>query len=103
MNKATEKQLSLLHGKVAESMSAALDQSSMAVYLIDKYGNDLPDKVLSFLNDCSNVNPSLLTAITKFLKDNNISVDIEGNDALSGLEESLARKKATVTSIPLED
>lgn len=102
MDRATEQQLATLHGKVAESMTAALDNSSRAIYLLSKH-EDLPKDVKKFLMDASDVNPSLLTAITKFLKDNNISADMDQNNALSTLKDSLDRKKASVTKLPYGD
>lgn len=105
MTKASERELSALHGAVARSMQASLESTDVALGLLEKYKDaDLPGDIYKFLREASIVNPSLLTAITKFLKDNNISSDIEEDNALSALQNSLNRKKTgTVTSIPFEE
>jgi len=110
MGKATESQLATLHGKVAEVMTAALDQSDRAANLLDKYrsesfkeGDKLPADILRFLEDTKEVNPSLLTSATKFLKDNNISCDASEDSRVSELQEKLRNKrKGTVTSITFD-
>lgn len=103
MSKATEDVLSLLHGKVAETMIDALDQADRAAGLLIKHGDDLPNDVIRFLEESREVNPSLLTSATKFLKDNNISCDPADDEQLSELEERLKQKRNNVTSIPLAD
>lgn len=110
MGKATEDQLAVLHGKVAETMTAALDQSDKANALLIKYsghkfeeGESLPTDIMKFLEDTREVNPSLLTSATKFLKDNNISCDAADDEKLSELEERLKKKrKGNVTDISFE-
>lgn len=98
MSKATEKQLSTLHGKVAETMVSALDQADNAALLLDKYHGDreeeLPADVRLFLQSCREIHPSLLTVATKFLKDNNISCDAASDEELTDLEQRLAKKRA---------
>ena len=102
MSKASEKKLSDLHGKVAQCMLEALDQSNKASLLIERYKDDLPNDVQAFLMQCRDINPALLTSATKLLKDNNISCDITEDDQLSSLKEELANKKARVSSISFE-
>lgn len=102
MTKATEDQLSLLHKRVAETMIAALDQSATALLLLDEYRDKLPAKVVDFIEECAEVSPSLLTSATKFLKDNNISVDMDQNGELSDLQEKLKEKRTKLRSIPVE-
>ncbi len=107
MSKATEDQLAVLHGKVAETMTAALDQADQAALLLSEYGKHvfkegetLPSAILKFLRETKEVNPSLLTSATKFLKDNNISCEPVDDEKLSELEERLKRKrKGNVTEI----
>jgi len=108
MSKATEHELSALHKRVAETMTAALDQSEKALRLIAKYNareEKLPKDIIAFLEDAAEVNPSLLVAATKFLKDNNISCDPAEDDNLKSLEEKLKNKKqkGNVTSIPFTE
>lgn len=108
MSKATETELSTLHRKVAESMISALDQSDRATRLLLKYvGGDemvLPDDILRFLEEVKEVNPSLLTSATKFLKDNNISCDMGEDENLSELENRLKEKRrGNVAQISFDD
>lgn len=107
MTRATEDTLAQLHGKVAKTMIAALDQADRASSLLMKYSvteEGLPDDVRRFLEDACEVNPSLLTSATKFLKDNNISCDPAEDEDLAELQNRLKEKKrSNVTSIPLKD
>lgn len=106
MDKATETQLSALHGHVASTMTAALNTSAQAEKLLRKYEDAaIPGEVIRFLEQATVVNPSLLTAITKFLKDNDISCDIGSSDDLQELEASLARKRkgGSVTRLSFDD
>ena len=109
MSRATEDQLAKLHNRVAETMIAALDQADRAAHLLIKYTVDeeteLPSDVRKFLEDSQEVNPSLLTSATKFLKDNNISCDPAEDEHLSDLESRLKKKKTkgNVTQIGFED
>ena len=106
MTKATEDQLAALHGKVAENMISALEQADEATALLVKYYDDknLPSDVRKFLSKIQVVSPSLLTAITKFLKDNNISSDVTEDENLSELQKRLSEKrKGNVTSISFTD
>ena len=104
--KATEDQLGQLHGKVAEVMTAALAQSETAAYLLSiprEENEKIPLDVILFLEKCKEVNPSLLTAATKFLKDNNISADPTTSTELSELEKTLASRQpsAKVSDVPI--
>lgn len=108
MSRATEDQLATLHGKVAETMTAALDQADRAASLLIKYATDdpgLPNDVKRFLEDTREINPSLLTSATKFLKDNNISCDPAEDSKLQELEGRLKakRQQGSVTSIKFDD
>ena len=106
MTRATEDQLAILHRKVAETMTDALDQADIAARLLAKHKDeDLPKGIVRFLEDCREINPSLLTSATKFLKDNNISCDPAEDSAVGELEERLKkrRKQGNVTSILYEE
>lgn len=108
MSRATEDQLAQLHRKVAETMVAALDQSDRAGHLLAKYAleDTLPRDVQKFLEDAREINPSLLTSATKFLKDNNISCDPGEDENLAELEDRLKRKRTTkgnVTNIAFDE
>ena len=83
---STEQALGNLHNKVTE----------LFVKVLDEY-EDTPELA----------NPAMLGAITKFLKDNTITLESEALDELSEMEERLAAKKRnrpnlkSVTTLPL--
>lgn len=93
MTKATDKLLGELHGKLATSMLEALKASDQAKALLDEYADELPGAVTAFLSKHADANPALLTAVSKFLKDNSITCAIEDNDEMSELEQRLAKKR----------
>lgn len=97
MTKATEKTLAELHGKLAISMMRALEESEQAQVLLDIYLEELPDEVADFLREKAQDNPSLLTAIGKFLKDNKITCAAEDSDELNELAETLRNKRGRRT------
>ena len=101
----TEKQLALLHKKLSITMLAALDSSDEALSLLGKYGSELPDQVTEYLEKQCAINPSLLQAVSKFLKDNDITCPQDESHELSTLEQRLKNKrKSTVSNIVhLED
>lgn len=101
---ATDRELSVLHKRVADVMLNSLEQQSTAqtllraVLLIDT--SELPvdaqntmHSVIDFLDKASDVNPALLQAVTKFLRDNNITAEVEETPELKRLEGILAQKK----------
>ena len=105
MTKATDTTMGKLHGKVAEAMINAIDQADCAVGLLAKERDGvLPDDVIDFLEELTEVSPSLLTAAAKFLKDNHITSDVEQDDAMDDLKTKLAgKRKASVTRLAFED
>ncbi len=103
MSKASEQKLSALHGHVADALITSIGQADLAVVLLAKHP-DLPAGVKTFLENCSDVHPSLLTVATKFLKDNHISVDGEDSTELGELEKQLKdnRKKSKINDISIQ-
>lgn len=105
--RATEDQLAALHKRVAETFIAALEQSEEAnLLLVTEWDTPLPTRVMNFLRDCAATNPSLLTAATKFLKDNSISADPGADEGIGELQQQLADKrnknKGNISRIPLD-
>lgn len=101
MAKASNKDLALLHKRVAETLLASLNDSETASDLLNEYGDELPSKVKYFLEEISRVNPALLTVATKFLKDNDISADGADED-LDELQSKLNNKRrANISSLPI--
>lgn len=103
MSRATEDQLAVLHAKVAETMIASLDQADRALVLLLKDRDvDLPKDIVRFLEDVKEVNPTLLTSATKFLKDNNISCDASESSELDELQASLKEKRSNIRNIKFD-
>lgn len=94
MSKATETELSGLHRAVAAAFASSLGSHSEAQRLLVEYSDELPDEVRDFLLGIETPSPAILTAATKFLKDNNITCAIEDSPELSEVEKSLAEKRA---------
>jgi|TARA_R110000851_G_scaffold109020_2_gene230871 hypothetical protein len=109
MSKATEDLLGELHGRVAKSIIDALEQSSTALWLLEKKREDepIPEDVKKFLYTISDVSPALLQAATKFLKDNSISCDASESDELDELKTQIAERrnqhKAKVAELGFKD
>ena len=94
--KATDKELGELHGLLAKAMKDALRASDEAKELLEaciEGGEELPLGVEAFLERASSANPSLLTAIAKFLKDNNITAAVEDSDDMTELQQRLKDKR----------
>lgn len=106
MSRATETDLAALHGQLAKTFVSALNQCERASTLLEVERDEpLPDDIIDFLESFVDVNPSLLTAATKFLKDNNISADPGEDSGLDELKKELAQKRkgGKVLNIPLQD
>lgn len=101
MSKASDKELGLLHGELARAYIKALQGSNTAAALLEEYREDLPLAVITFLSEYAEANPSLLTSVAKFLKDNDITCNIDDSQELSELQQTLSKKpkRATVMSI----
>lgn len=102
MTKASEKELSTLHSQVAKAMSKALEDANTAEFLLRYYDAEetqetIPSKIRDFLEEAATVSPSLLTAITKFLKDNEITAQPE-DEEMNSLAERLKNKPRRSTS-----
>lgn len=93
MTSATEKELSDLHKKVAKVLLNQLESNDKAKYLLNEYNAELPEEVLEYLYKQTDASPALLTVVTKFLKDNNITAVVEEDETLSELDKRLAAKK----------
>jgi len=91
-NAATEGKLGQLHAKVADVMLSVLNSYDTMQRVVEEKlttlegGEELPQLV--------EPSASLLGAITKFLKDNDVTCQPEENAALSDLERRLEHKRA---------
>lgn len=91
---ATSKELAALHKKISAAMLKALEANERAEALLSEYGAELPEPVSDFLDELCTTNPALFQAVTKFLKDNDVTCQIEEDETTSALQQRLAKKKA---------
>jgi hypothetical protein len=93
MTAATDKELSDLHNKVAKVLLQKLDSSDQATLLLAEFSDDLPEEVVEYLEKQMDASPALLTVITKFLKDNDITAVVDESKELTDLDRRLAEKR----------
>lgn len=87
MTKATESNMAALHGAVARVLTdQVLSQEAKVDY--NEEGEMVDTGELVY-----NASPATIAAAIKFLKDNNITVDIEENKDMNNLREALAKKQ----------
>lgn len=102
MTKATDKVLGQLHGKLAASMLKALEAADEAANLIEEFSEEIPPEVYAYLEKQRDASPALLTAVSKFLKDNDITCAIEDTPEMTELAQTLAQKRRVSTLVPVE-
>lgn len=93
---ASETKLGLLHEKVAEVLSDALDGDELPGWV-----EVLPESGEEIVHEAKRMAPSaaIIAAATKFLKDNNITATPANNSAVNELVEKFkAKQKANVAS-----
>jgi len=101
---AKEHTMGNLHDRIArvfEKVLATYEKRLDAVDGLDATVTaDLGEDMLSLLmGDNIMPNPAMLAAVTKFLKDNDISYDTEEVEKLSATEERLAARRAKRTNL----
>jgi hypothetical protein len=95
---APEHMLSALHAQIARVMKKELDVYEAAQNWYLKWDGQPvmdEDEDTPVFPEPPTMPPALLSAITKFLKDNDITAAAEDSDELSELEEALANKRKT--------
>lgn len=95
-NAATSAVLGDLHKKVATIMIKTLDNFEVQAELAQaamQAAKDDPDAILD-IPEVHEPSAALLGAITKFLKDNDVTCNDETDETRSKLEERLAAKRA---------
>ena len=94
---ATEKTLGFLHNKIATVFSKVLDKYEDRLDAVERLQSgdaELEQELLEQLLEADLFpNPAMLAAISKFLKDNEITMDSEEVDRLSDQERRLAERK----------
>lgn len=87
MSKASESKLSELHGVVAEVLTAQVGRLEEET-TFNEEGEQVSTGVM-----VHTASPATLAAAIKFLKDNSITCDIETNENMNNLRETLAKKQ----------
>ena len=104
---ASDTKLGLLHSRVAEVMLNALTSADTAAILLETFRDQLPTEVIAYLSIQTDVNPALLQAVTKFLKDNDITCQIAEDENMTELQQRLAekqgRRKTVGNVVPIEE
>jgi hypothetical protein len=87
MSKATERKLGALHGAVAEVLTHQVLHTE-AETIFDSEGNcvETGEEVYS-------ASPATIATAVKFLKDNQITCDVEQDENMNSLKEALAKKQ----------
>jgi hypothetical protein len=93
---ATETALGSLHAQVAAVFNKVLSTYEKRLDTLDQLNTeDITEEVLAtLLDDGAMPNPAMLSAITKFLKDNEINFDSQEIASLSSQERRLADRRA---------
>lgn len=86
MSKASEDKLSILHGDVAEVLSTQIMYKEKET-LFDIDGEEIDGE------EKFSASPALIATAIKFLKDNDITCDVEQEENLNKLKEVLANKQ----------
>lgn len=92
---ATEGKLGKLHEKMADVMSAALDQHELeqVAYKAAVEKAEEEDDMSLIPLSAPTINPSLLSVMERFLSNNKITCVPEEGNAMGDLEQKLAAKK----------
>jgi hypothetical protein len=101
---AKEQQLGKLHAKITEVFLKVLDTYHKRLDVVDGIDPDeIEDQMIAeLLSEGAMPNPAMLSAITKFLKDNDIGFDTEKLAELSDQERRLKErreKRGTLVSL----
>ncbi len=87
MSKANEKKLGALHGAVADILTSQINHT-VEETVFDDQGEE--HGTGEFVHTAQ---PATVAAAIKFLKDNQITCDIETDENMNNLRESLAKKQ----------
>lgn len=91
---ATEKSLSRVHSQLARVFSRVLEKYEKGLEALDSIPTgEIEADMIEVLAEISEPNPAMLSAIAKFLKDNDIGMDTEEVADLNSTERRLAEKR----------
>lgn len=101
---AKQEALGHLHGVLTRVFQKTLDKYLAQMAVLDKFSNsdeeEFADEFLAAaLAEMSEPSPAMLSAITKFLKDNEIAFDDEDVNKLSKTEEALNKRRAARSNV----
>lgn len=112
---ATEKQLGSLHSLLAKVMGKSLDKDMIELSIMDLFADfdfstaDPEDpavaELVTALSKIRGPNPAMLSAVAKFLKDNDIGMDSEEVETLNATQRRLEdmRKRREQAGLRLVD
>lgn len=93
-NAAKEAQLGALHAKLTTIFTKVLKKYELALEVVESIDlNDTTDEIAAKILEATEPNPTMLTVITKFLKDNDIGMDTAELNELSITERKLAERR----------
>ncbi len=100
---AKEGDLGKVHSLITEVFTKVLDKYLRDLDRVNTPpdAEDLSDELQAALSDAmaQEPNPAMLSAITKFLKDNSVSFDDEAVKGLSGLEAALEARRQNRSNV----
>lgn len=92
---AKEYTLGELHSQLARVFGLTLRKYERVLDVLEAESTDeINEELVAALVDIQEPNPAMLSAVAKFLKDNNIGMDSEEIDALNSIERRLAERRA---------
>lgn len=101
---AKQEELGKLHSVLTRVFQRTLDKYLAQMAVLDKFeSSDDPefadDLLAAVIAEMGEPNPAMLSAITKFLKDNEIAFDDEDVGKLSRTEEALKSRREARTNV----
>ena len=101
---AKENTLGGLHGTLARVFQKVLEKYELNLEAVAhlRDNGDLEDEMITVLAEIQEPNPAMLSAVSKFLKDNDIMYDTEEIDKLNAQQrrlEELKKKRGKVVNL----
>lgn len=101
-NAATENQLGALHSTLARVFTKVLEKYERQMEALDSIAQDkIEQEMVDELFNVSEPSPAMLSAISKFLKDNDIGMDSGEIEQLNATERRLKDRRAARASAGL--
>jgi len=101
---ASKNTLGHMHSTLAKVMQRTLDKYLAAMSVMDNLNADeIEDALITALTEIQEPNPAMLSAISKFLKDNDIGFDSEEIEELNSTARRLAERRKARAGLSLTD